>query len=142
MGDESKGAITVRTVVNQPVSEVWNLWTRPEHITRWNFASDDWHCPSAENNAEPGGSFCWRMEARDGSMGFDLNGTYREVTHEKQLDYSLEDGRKVRVTLLPREGGTALEQTFDPESMNPVEMQRAGWQAILDNFKKYAESQS
>ncbi len=135
-------SITVVTTVNAPVKNVWAYWTQPEHIMRWNAASDDWHTPSATNDLREGGTFTCRMEAKDGSMGFDFGGTYTTVEDQKRIDYVMSDGRKVSVTFDERDGSTHITETFDPESENPAEIQRAGWQSILDNFKKYAESQA
>ena len=137
MNNES---ITVNTNVNAPVDKVWNLWGDPQHITKWAAASDDWHTTKAENDLRTGGKFTSRMEAKDGSMGFDFGGVYDEVRENEYIGYTLEDGRKVTINFTAEGGKTGIVQTFDPESENPREMQQAGWQAILDNFKKYAES--
>jgi len=133
--------ITVTATVNAPVAKVWTLWTRPEHITRWNAASDDWHTPSAKNDLRVGGKFSARMEAKDGSAGFDFEGTYDAVEPHKLISYTMSDGRQVRVTFLPKDHGTEIVETFDAETENSLELQKTGWQAILNNFKKYAESQ-
>jgi predicted 3-demethylubiquinone-9 3-methyltransferase (glyoxalase superfamily)/uncharacterized protein YndB with AHSA1/START domain len=138
--DESKTVVTVQTTVHAPIEKVWQFWTSPEHITQWNNASDDWHTPRAENDLRVGGSFNTRMESKDGSMGFDFTGTYQEVVENKSIEYTIEDGRKVQIHFSPVDNGTFVMETFETESMNPVEMQRQGWQAIMDNFKKYAES--
>ncbi|WP_215224867.1 SRPBCC family protein [Echinicola shivajiensis] len=132
--------IIIKTTVNAPIEKVWKYWTEPEHITKWNAASDDWHCPSAANDLKKGGVFTARMEAKDGSMGFDFSGVYRDVIQEELITYDLEDGRNVQVVFKAEGDKTLIEETFDPESLNPLEMQRAGWQAILDNFAKYVES--
>ncbi len=132
--------ITVETTVNAPLDTVWNFWTTPEHIMQWNSASDDWHTPSATNDLREGGSFTARMEAKDGSMGFDFGGTYTKVLGQKQIDYTIGDGRKVSVMFEEKDGGTHITESFDAESENPVEMQRGGWQSILENFKKYTEA--
>jgi uncharacterized protein YndB with AHSA1/START domain len=132
--------ITVKTLVKAPLATVWNCWTRSEHITQWNFASDEWCCPSAINNLEPGGELNWRMEAKDGSMGFDLTGAYDEVVEQQSIAYHLSDGRKVSVVFVQDGDAVAVTESFEPEGQNPEDMQRAGWQAILDNFKKHAES--
>ncbi|GAB3664822.1 SRPBCC family protein [Echinicola sediminis] len=134
--------ITVKTVVNAPVDTVWAYWTAPEHIVKWNSASEDWHTPRASNDLRKGGSFTSRMEAKDGSMGFDFSGTYREVEKGTLITYVMEDGREVEIVFAPEGEGTLVKETFDPEQSNPVEMQRGGWQAILDNFKKYVEASS
>ena len=134
--------ITVNTEIKAPLERVWNCWTLPEHITHWNFASDDWCCPSATNDLRPGGDFSWRMEARDGSMGFDFNGTYDSIKKGQCIACTLEDGRKVEITFEEHPDGVTVTESFEPESINPVEMQRAGWQAILNNFKGYVESKT
>ncbi len=131
--------ITIETTVHAPIDKVWAYWTKPEHITQWNAASDDWHTPRAENDLREGGTFSSRMEARDGSMGFDFGGTYTTVIEQKEIAYTMGDNRKVRVTFDGHGDHTHVTETFDPESENPAEMQRAGWQSILDNFKKYTE---
>ncbi|MNQ91728.1 hypothetical protein D3C85_1071220 [compost metagenome] len=133
-------SITVETTVQAPVEKVWAFWTEPQHITQWSFASDDWHAPTAENDLRAGGNFLTRMEAKDGSFGFDFGGVYDEVRTNEFISYTLGDGRKVAITFIAQEGGTKIIETFDAESTNPVEMQQAGWQAFLDNFKKYSES--
>ena len=132
--------LTVETTVAAPVEKVWDYWTKPEHITKWNNASDDWHTPRATNDLRTGGTFTARMEAKDGSFGFDFGGTYDEVKQHEIIAYTMGDGRKVKVTFSPEGDGTKVVETFDAESTHSVEMQRGGWQAILDNFKKYAES--
>ena len=136
MNNES---ITVETTVNAPVEKVWQLWSSPEHITKWNSASPDWHTPRATNDLRAGGKFTSRMEAKDGSMGFDFEGVYDEVRENEHLAYTMADGRKVTVNFTEDGGKTRVVETFDPEAENPREMQQAGWQAILDSFKKYAE---
>lgn len=139
---DAKKAITVQAVVNAPVEKVWKLWTAPEHITKWNNASDDWHTPRAENDLQVGKKFLYRMEAKDGKFGFDFVGTYDEIKMNELIAYTIEDGRKVRISFAKNDAGkTNVVETFEAESSNPIEMQRDGWQAILDNFKKYAESQ-
>ncbi|MGD9616055.1 MAG: SRPBCC family protein [Alphaproteobacteria bacterium] len=132
--------ITVETTVNAPIRKVWECFTQPEHITKWNSASEDWHTPTATNDLRKGGIFTCRMEARDGSMGFDFAGTYDEVVPDKRLAYTLDDERKVVVTFAEEGGATRVTETFEIEQENSPEMQRAGWQAILDNFKAYAEA--
>jgi uncharacterized protein YndB with AHSA1/START domain len=132
--------ITISTTVQAPVNKVWQFWTEPQHITRWCYAIDTWHTPRAENDLRPGGKFLSRMEAKDGSIGFDLEGVYNEVIENELITYAMADGRKVQVAFAEENGSTHIAETFDPESINPVEMQQAGWQAILDNFKKYTEA--
>ena len=132
--------ITVESTVAAPVEKVWKLWTSPDHITKWNNASADWHTPYAENDLRTGGKFMSRMEARDGSMGFDFGGTYDKVKTHEEIAYTMGDGRKVKVSFASQGNATHVKETFEPESLNSLEMQRGGWQAILDNFKKYAET--
>ncbi len=131
--------ITVEAVVQAPVESVWEYWTDPKHIMKWNSASEDWHTPFAENDLTVGGKFVSRMEAKDGSFGFDFGGTYDEVETHSKIAYSLGDGRKVSIDFIRQGNETKIVEAFDAEGSNPVEMQQAGWQAILDNFKKYAE---
>jgi len=132
--------IAIETVVNKARSEVWILFNLPEHITQWNFASDDWRCPRAENDLRVGGRLCSRMEAKDGSFGFDFEGIYDQIARESKLAYTMPDGRKVETSFEDLEEKTKVRTVFDPDTENPSERQRMGWQAILDNFKKYAES--
>jgi uncharacterized protein YndB with AHSA1/START domain len=132
--------ITVEALVNAPVEKVWSMWTEPEHIVHWNYASDDWHTPRAVNDLRIGGSFLSRMEAKDGSFGFDFGGEYDDVQRHKVIAFTLGDGRKVRVTFTAVNNATNVTESFDAERVNDVEMQRSGWQAILTNFKKYVES--
>ena len=136
----SRTKITVETTVNAPVEKVWQLWSGPNHITKWANASDDWHTTRAENDLRTGGIFLSRMEAKDGSFGFDFGGTYDEVKNFELIEYTLGDGRKVKITFSPAEGGTKVVETFEAENTNSIEMQRGGWQSILDNFKKYVEA--
>ena len=131
--------IIVQTVVNLPVTKVWMYWTIPEHITEWNAASADWVTSRAENDLRVGGQFIYRMEARDGSFSFDLKGTYTDVIENELISYKLEDNRIVKIEFVTNDRITKVVESFDAESENPIEMQRDGWQAILDNFKKYAE---
>lgn len=137
-----KEKITVETVIAAPVSAVWECWTSPEHITKWCFASDDWCAPSATNDVRVGGVFTTRMEAKDGSAGFDFGGTYMTVELEKVLAYTMngEDAREVSIQFSQEGENCRVTETFEAENENPLEMQRAGWQAILDNFKKYVEA--
>jgi uncharacterized protein YndB with AHSA1/START domain len=135
-------AITIQTTVNAPVEKVWKLWSEPEHITKWAAASDDWHTTRAENDLRTGGKFSSRMEAKDGSFGFDFGGVYDDVRENEYIGYTLGDGRKVTIDFTADGDQTGIVQTFEPESENPREMQQGGWQAILDNFKKYTEQDS
>lgn len=132
--------VTIVTTVSSDIDTVWKTWTEPEHIKNWNNASPEWHTPKAENDLRKGGKFSSRMEAKDGSMGFDFGGTYDEVVPNKQINYTLEDGRKVNIVFEETDNGISITESFEPESQNSVAMQRQGWQAILDNFKKYVES--
>jgi len=140
MQTENKPKITVKTTIEAPVEKVWEYWTAPEHIKKWNDASDDWHTPNTENDLRPGGKFVSRMEAKDGSFGFDFGGIYDEVKENKYIAYTLGDDRKVEITFSANGNETDIEETFEAENQNPIEMQRAGWQAILGNFKKYTET--
>jgi len=140
MDTQNKTVLTVETIVDAPVAKVWELWNKPEHITKWAFATDDWHTPRAENDIRTGGKFSSRMEAKDGSMGFDFGGTYDEVRNNEYIAYTLGDGRRVDVTFTAHGNATKIVENFEPESQNPLEMQQGGWQAIMNNFKKYAES--
>ena len=128
--------------MNAPVEKTWDCFTKPEHIVKWNFASDDWHTPKAENDLRPGGKFSSRMEAKDGSFGFDFQGTYNEVKTHELISYSIEDGRMVTVRFRADGDETTVTSQFEAEAQNPEEMQKAGWQAILDNFKKHVESEN
>lgn len=132
--------VTVETLINAPVEKVWELWTDPKHIIHWNYASDDWHSPHAENDLRTGGRFVSRMEAKDGSIGFDFSGQYIRVEKHKIIEYNLDDNRKVKVTFASEGNQTKLTEIFEAEQSNPVQLQKEGWQAILDNFRKYAEA--
>lgn len=132
--------ITVEAAVNAPVEKVWRSWSEPQHIKNWCAASDDWHAPKAENDLRTGGTFSTRMEAKDGSFGFDFGGVYDNVKKNELIEYTMGDGRKVKIIFSSSGDQTKIVETFDAEATNPVEMQRGGWQAILDNFKKYTES--
>ncbi|SRX75959.1 SRPBCC family protein [Aequorivita antarctica] len=131
--------ITVESTVNAGPKKVWEYWNQPKHITNWNFASPNWHCPKVTNDLRVGGKLSSRMEAKDGSFGFDFNVIYDEVVPQNKISYTMEDGRKSTTTFEELGGKTKVITTFDSESENPLEMQRSGWQAILDNFKKYTE---
>ncbi|RZK66841.1 MAG: polyketide cyclase [Pedobacter sp.] len=136
---ETRTPITIEAVINAPVEKVWQYWSEPAHITKWTFAASDWHAPYAENDLKTDGKFKTRMEAKDGSMGFDFEGIYSNVEEYKLIEYGLGDGRQVKITFEETDGITKVIETFDPENQNPIEMQRDGWQSILDNFKKYTE---
>jgi uncharacterized protein YndB with AHSA1/START domain len=135
-----KVKITVETVVNASIDKVWQYWTEPAHIMNWNFASDDWCAPKAVNDLRVGGKFSSRMEAKDGSFGFDFGGVYDEVNINEMIRYTLEDDRKVEIIFSISGNGTWLVETFDAETENSVDLQKGGWQAILNNFKKYVEN--
>jgi uncharacterized protein YndB with AHSA1/START domain len=135
-----KTSITVESVIKAPVEKVWKYWSAPEHITKWCSASDDWHTPFSENDLRVGGKFSSRMEAKDGSFGFDFGGVYDDVKENELIEYTLGDGRKVSIWFTANGKETKVVETFEAESTNPIEMQRGGWQAILDNFKKYTEA--
>lgn len=136
-GPELTQQITIETFVPVPPTVAWSAFTTPEAITQWNFATPEWCCPSAEVDLREGGAYSARMEARDGTMGFDFAGTYDEVDARRALTLRLEDGRRARTTFEPEAGGTRVRTVFDPESENPIELQRDGWQAILDNYAAY-----
>jgi uncharacterized protein YndB with AHSA1/START domain len=131
--------ITVETTVNASIEKVWQYWTEPKHIEKWNNASDDWHTPHAENDLRVGGKFLSRMEAKDGSFGFNFEGIYSEVIHFEKIKYGLEDGREVEIMFNGKGQTTEVIEIFDAEYENPIDMQKGGWQAILNNFKKYVE---
>lgn len=140
METANNAAITVQTTVNAPIDHAWKCFTEPQHITQWCQASDDWHAPYAENDLRTGGKFKTTMAAKDGSAQFDFDGEYTRVDPHRAIEYTMGDGRKVKVTFSGNGNNTTVTETFEPESQNPHEMQRGGWQAILDNFKKYTES--
>ncbi len=133
-------SITVEASINSPVQKVWDFYTQPEHIVKWNNASEDWHTPNAENDLREGGRFISRMEAKDGSSGFDFSGTYNQVVENSLIKYTMDDNRKVTIEMNEKDGQTEVKVTFDPESENDPELQKSGWQSILDNFKSYVES--
>ena len=132
--------ITIETVVNASLARVWKAWNTPEDIKRWNAAQDDWHTTRSEVDLRAGGRFVSRMEAKDGSVGFDFGGVYTRVEPQRAIEYRMDDGREVQTEFVEQADGVLVRSTFDAESENPAEMQRAGWQAILDNFRQYAES--
>lgn len=137
---ENMEKITVAAFVNAPIEKVWDAWTKPDHITKWNNANDDWHTTKATNDLRVGGKFSSRMEAKDVSMGFDFGGTYTELKNHKGIAYEMEDQRMVNIDFTPESGGVRIVEVFDADSENPADMQRAGWQAILNNFKRYVEN--
>lgn len=132
--------IKIETIVNAPIDTVWNAWTKPEHVTKWNFASDDWHCPKAENDVRKDGKFSSTMAAKDGSFSFDFGGTHTDIEEFKFIESVMGDGRKMKVTFIQDGSNTKVIEEFEPESQHPVDFQKAGWQSILDNFKKYTET--
>ncbi|MCW3114617.1 MAG: polyketide cyclase [Segetibacter sp.] len=132
--------ITVENTVDAPVEKVWDYWTGPKHIERWNNANDDWHTPHAENDLRVGGKFSARMEAKDGSFGFDFGGVYDVVKENEYIEYTLGDDRKVKISFSSEGDKTKVVETFEAEKTNSIELQKFGWQAILDNFKKYTEA--
>lgn len=131
--------ITVQTHVNAPVEKVWKYWNDPDHITKWCAASDDWHAPHAENDLRKDGKFKTTMAAKDGSVSFDFEGTYSRVDPNTQIDYVMSDGRRVSIIFSGDGKSTVVTETFDAENSNPLELQRSGWQSILDNFKAHVE---
>lgn len=135
-----KESITIQATINAPVEKVWKIWVSPEYITKWNNASDEWHTPRVENDLRAGGKFLFRMEAKDGSFGFDFNGVYDEVKPNELIAYTIEGGRKVKVTFASQGSETKVTESFEPENINSIELQQGGWQAILNNFKKCVEA--
>lgn len=131
--------IEVKTIINAPIDHVWDCWTSPLHIVNWNFASQDWHCPKAENNLIVGGEFHYLMAAKDGSSQFDFWGTYEHIETRKQLEILIGDGRKMSVIFENSEDGTTVVERFEPENIHSKELQKSGWQMILDQFKFYVE---
>ena len=136
-----KNAIRIETIVHKSINMVWEFWTLPIHIKKWNKASDNWHTTIAENDLKVGGRFLSRMEAKDGSLGFDFKGTYTAIEAKESISYVLDDDRKVTTNFTSLEPNkTQIVSIFEAETINPIEMQKGGWQAILDNFKKYTEA--
>ncbi len=133
--------ITVEVFINAPIEKIWKYWTTPEHIQNWCFASDDWSAPYAENDLRVGGTFKTRMEARDKSEGFDFEGAYTAIEENKKIEYTILGGRNVSIEFIEQDIGYKVVETFDPEDINSLEIQKGGWQSILDNFKKYVENQ-
>ena len=131
--------LIVETKINSSIEKVWEFFTLPKNITQWNFAADSWHSPKAENNFNIGGKFVYRMEAKDGSFGFDFEGTYDTIKINELIEFTLGDGRKVSVEFISNGKETHVIEKFEPENENPHELQQGGWQAILNNFKKYVE---
>ena len=132
--------ITVTATINADVKKVWDYYTNPAHIVNWNFAAPSWHCPTATNDMKVGGVYKARMEAKDGSFGFDFEAVYNEIIPEEKIVYTIADGRKVINTFEEKNGETRVITEFEAESQNPIEMQKGGWQSIFDNFKNYTET--
>ncbi|HYF57499.1 MAG TPA: SRPBCC family protein [Burkholderiaceae bacterium] len=132
--------ITVERLVRSTPATVWAAWNTPADIERWNAASPDWHTPSSTVDLREGGGFRSRMEARDGSVGFDFEGTYTRVVEPQLIEYAMADGRTVRVEFVPQSDGVLVRETFDADGTHDAEMQRAGWQAILDSFARHVEA--
>ncbi|HEY4326631.1 MAG TPA: SRPBCC family protein [Mucilaginibacter sp.] len=132
--------IIVTATINADVNKVWDYYTQTGHITKWNFADPSWQCPSAENDMRVGGKYSARMEAKDGSFGFDFEAIYDKIIDGKQFTYTMPDGRQITVVFNKKGSQTEIDVTFDAETQNPEEFQKNGWQAILNNFKKYTEA--
>jgi uncharacterized protein YndB with AHSA1/START domain len=139
MSTTTKNMITISTMINAPVEKVWNTYTDTNHIVNWNSPSPDWHSPRANHDFREGGEFNYRMEARDGSMGFDFGGVFDVIRKNEYIEYTIGDGRKVMINFLAKGSKTEVKVEFEAETINSVEMQRGGWQAILDNFGSYTE---
>ncbi len=133
--------IVIETIVHAPISTVWDRWTLPSHVVHWNAASDDWHCPHAENDLRVGGTFAYRMAAKDGSAAFDFFGSYTDVVPQQRIVSVLGDGRSLRVDFIPEGNWVKVVETFETEETHTLEQQKTGWQAILDRFKEYVEAQ-
>jgi uncharacterized protein YndB with AHSA1/START domain len=140
METKQKTLITIQATVNAAVEKVWKSWSEPQHITGWAFASEDWHVPSAENDLKTGGKFSTTMAAKDGSFSFEFGGVYDKVEEHKTINYTIADGRKVMTSFTGSGNETKIVQSFEAEDQNSIDMQRGGWQAILNNFKRYAEN--
>jgi uncharacterized protein YndB with AHSA1/START domain len=132
--------ITIENTIKAPITIVWNCWTMPEHIIKWNYASEDWHTTRSENDLQIGGKFLSRMEAKDGSFGFDFFGFYDEIIFQKSIKYTMGDNRKASLTFEETTSGIRIIEQFEPETENTIDLQQFGWQAILNNFKTYVEN--
>ena len=132
--------ITVEALVNASLKKVWDAWNNPADIKQWNTAQDDWHTTRSTVDLREGGKFQSRMEAKDGSAGFDFEGTYTRIVPNTAIEYRMSDGREVKVEFVERPGGVLVKETFDAETENTPELQRQGWQAILDNFGRHVEA--
>jgi uncharacterized protein YndB with AHSA1/START domain len=139
MAIPQNNVVTVEATINAPIEKVWERWTNPNHIVNWNNASDDWYTPFAENDLRPGGTFTYRMAARDGSFAFDFGGTYDDVHQLELISYVIADGRHVQITFEAHDNQTIVTESFEAEQQNAIDLQRDGWQAIMNNFKRYAE---
>lgn len=142
MSNSDTQDITIDVTIYAPMDRIWQCWTEPDHIIHWNYAIAAWHCPKAAADLRPGGKFNFRMEAKDGSMGFDFAGVYDTIEHHKRVDYTIADGRKVQNIFATDGSSTKMTTIFEAETINDVEMQRNGWQSILNNFKAYVEKMS
>ena len=131
--------ITVEAIIEAPIKTVWDFWTKPEHVMHWNFASNDWHCPRANSDFNVGGEFHYIMAAKDGSVEFDFCGTFTKIIDKIFIEIFLEDGRELNIQFESEENATKIIETFEPEEVNSIELQKQGWQAILNNFKLYVE---
>lgn len=136
----NREVITIETTINAPMEKVWEYFSLPKHIMQWNSASNDWFTPKSENDFQEGGKFVNRMEAKDGSMGFDFTGTYDKIIPNEHIAYTISDGRHVTIDFAPQGEGTKMTESFEAETSNPAEVQKHGWQSILDNFKTYTEA--
>ena len=132
-------SLTVETIVGASIHKVWEYWTTPKHIMHWNNASDDWHTPKSENDLRTGGKFCSTMASKDGKQSFDFSGIYDQVEEPCRIKYTLEDGRKVTIVFTESGHSTVIREIFDVEGSHSTDLQKNGWQAILDNFKRYVE---
>lgn len=132
--------ISIEITVDAPLERVWQAWTSPRDIIHWNFASDDWCCPRADVDLQEGGKFDYRMEAKDGSIGFDMEGVFTAIQPQKSIQYNLTDGRKVNVEFSETPSGVLVHETFEAETENSTELQRVGWLSILDNFRRHVEN--
>ena len=139
MTKKDKETITVQITIHADLEKVWSCWTEPNHITHWNFASEEWCCPKAKNDLKPNGEFSWRMEAKDGSIGFDFTGVYQTIIENELITYKMVDERLVKIDFIKQGNEVTLVETFEAEGTNSDELQRVGWQAILANFKGYVE---
>ena len=131
--------ITIEATINAPLAEVWAYFTEPQHIVNWNHATKDWHCSNAVNHLQVGENFSYRMEAKDGSFGFDFKGVYTEIIDQQKIVYKLDDERKAEIQFIKENNQTKVIEQFEAEASNPLEMQEQGWQLILNNFKTYVE---